>query len=105
MLISWYQGGHHQKIPRRSSSKDTKGVIIRRYQGGHHQKISRGSSSENTKELIIRRYQGGHHQKIPRESSSEAVNGWTDNKMVKEKRTMLHKILQRKLKIEQHTLL
>jgi hypothetical protein len=56
---------------------------------------------EDTKGLI-RRYQGGHHQKIPRGSSSEAVNGWTDNKMAKGKRTMIHQILQRKLKIEQH---
>jgi hypothetical protein len=79
--------------------EDTKG-LIRRYQGGHHQKIPTGSSSEDTKGVIIRRYQGGHHQKIPRGSSSEAVNGRTDNKMGKGKMTMIHKVLQRKLKIE-----
>ena len=33
--------------------EDTKG-LIRRYQGGHHQKIPRGSSSEDTKGVIIR---------------------------------------------------
>jgi hypothetical protein len=30
------------------------------------------------------------------------VNGRTNNKMTKGKRPMIHKILQRKLKIEQH---